>query len=553
VANEQSNNNDVTAERVGISSLPRRQVLITLAGVLLAMFLSSLDQTVVGTAMPRIIVDLGGFTQYTWVTTAYIITSTIAIPITGKLTDMYGRKWFYVGGLAIFIVGSLLCGFSHTMTQLIFFRGFQGIGAGIMMANAFTVIGDIFPPAERGKYQGLVAGVFGLSSVIGPTLGGYITDTLSWHWVFFVNIPLGVLIVVLFIFFFPHLRPDQLKHKIDYLGITTLILAVVPVLLALSWGGVEYPWGSVQIISMFAFSAVMIPLFIVIEGRAKEPIIPMWIFKNRIIAVSIFIIFITGVGMFGGIIFIPLFFQGVLGQSATSSGNFLTPMMLGLVAGSIISGQLLSRAGGHYRLLGMVGLAIMALGMFLLSRMSVETSNARAVTNIVVTGFGLGVTMPLYIIAVQNAVPYSVLGIATSSAAFFRSIGGAFGLAIFGSIMNNRFASEFMAGLPAQAKEIVPPEQLDLLVHNPQALFSTNATDQLKSFFEQLGPQGAALFDQVINALKSALNSGITEVFFIALILVAVGWVANLFLKEIPLRKHYGGGEGTETSTIKSA
>jgi len=530
---------------VGIRSLPRRQIIITLAGVLLAMFLSSLDQTVVGTAMPRIIADLGGFTQYTWVTTAYIITSTVAIPITGKLTDMYGRKWFYVGGIAIFIVGSLLCGFSHTMTQLIFFRGFQGIGAGIMMANAFTVIGDIFPPAERGKYQGLMAGTFGLSSIIGPTLGGYITDTLSWHWVFFVNIPLGVLIVVLFIFFFPHLRPDELKHKIDYLGITTLILAVVPMLIALTWGGVEYPWGSVRIISMFAFSAVMIPLFIVIESRAEEPIIPMWIFRNRIVAVSIFVIFITGFGMFGGIIFVPLFFQGVLGKSATASGTFLTPMMLGMIAGSIISGQLLSRAGGHYRVLGMVGLGIMAVGLWLLSQMSAETSHATAITNIVVTGFGLGITMPLYVLAVQNAVPYSVLGTATSSSAFFRSIGGAFGLTIFGSVMNNRFASEFTAELPSQIKTIIPASQLDALVHNPQALFSLNATDQLKSLFEPLGPQGTALFNQLIQTLKSALNSGITEVFFIALILVAVGWVANLFLKEIPLRKHYGEGEGT--------
>ena len=547
MANEQENNNDIAVERVGIRSLPRRQIIITLAGVLLAMFLSSLDQTVVGTAMPRIIADLGGFTQYTWVTTAYIITSTVAIPITGKLTDMYGRKWFYVGGIAIFIVGSLLCGLSHSMTQLILFRGFQGIGAGIMMANAFTVIGDIFPPAERGKYQGLMAGTFGLSSIIGPTLGGYITDTLSWHWVFFVNIPLGVLIVVLFIFFFPALRPDQLKHKIDYLGITTLILAVVPMLIALTWGGVEYPWGSARIISMFAFSAVMIPLFIVIESRAEEPIIPMWLFKNRIVAVSIFVIFITGFGMFGGIIFIPLFFQGVLGLSATNSGTFLTPMMLGMIAGSIISGQLLSRAGGHYRILGMVGLGIMAVGMLLLSRMSAETSYARAITNIVVTGFGLGITMPLYVLAVQNAIPYSALGAATSSAAFFRSIGGAFGLTIFGSVMNNRFASEFTAGLPSQIKTIIPASQLDALVHNPQVLFSLNATDQLKSYFDQLGPQGMALFNQLIQTLKSALNSGITEVFFISLILVAVGWVANLFLKEIPLRKHYQQGEGKDT------
>ena len=489
MAKEQASNIDIPAERLGINALPRQQVLITLAGVLLAMFLSSLDQTVVGTAMPRIITDLGGFTQYTWVTTAYIITSTIAIPITGKLTDMYGRKWFYIVGLAIFMLGSLLCGLSHTMTQLIFFRGFQGIGAGIMMANAFTVIGDIFPPAERGKYQGLMAGVFGLSSVIGPTLGGYITDNahMGWHWVFFVNIPLGILITALFIFFFPHLKPDTLKHRIDYLGITALILAVVPMLLALTWGGVEYPWVSAQIIGMLAFSVVMIPVFILFESRAKEPIIPLWILKNRIVAISTFVIFITGFGMFGGIIFVPLFFQGVLGQSATNSGTFLTPMMLGLVAGSFISGQLLSRAGGHYRLLGMLGLAIMALGMFFLSQMSPETTNARAITNIVITGFGLGITMPLYIIAVQNAVPYAVLGTATSSTAFFRSIAGAFGLTIFGTIMNNRFASEFLGGLSDQAKTVIPPEQLDLLVHNPQALFSINATDQLRSSFEQAG------------------------------------------------------------------
>jgi EmrB/QacA subfamily drug resistance transporter len=534
VANEQENNTGITGKGLGINALPRRQVLITLAGVMLAMFLSSLDQTVVGTAMPQVITDLGGFTQYTWVTTIYIITSTIAIPITGKLTDMYGRKWFYVGGIAIFIVGSLLSGFSQNMTQLILFRGFQGIGAGIMMANAFTVIGDIFPPAERGKYQGLMAGTFGLSSIIGPTLGGYITDTLSWHWVFFVNIPLGVLIVVLFIFFFPHLKPDQLKHKIDYLGITTLTLAVVPMLIALTWGGVEYPWGSARIIGMFAFSAAMTLLFILFESRAEEPIIPLWLFKNPIVGVSMFIMFITGFGMFGGIIFIPLFFQGVLGQSATHSGTFLTPMMLGLVAGSIISGQLLSRAGGHYRLLGMIGLGVLALGLWLLSQMSAETSNARAITNIVVTGFGLGITMPLYVLAIQNAVPYSALGTATSSAAFFRSISGAFGLTIFGTVMNNRFASEFTAELPSQVKEVMPASQLDSIVHNPQALFSTDATDQLKSFFEQL-PQGMTLFNQLMHTLKSALNSGITEVFFLAFILVAVGWVANFFLKEIPL------------------
>jgi EmrB/QacA subfamily drug resistance transporter len=530
---------EIAVRPVGLRALPRRQLLITFAGVMLAMFLGSLDQTVVGTALPKIITDLGGFAHYTWVATAYMITSTVAMPITGKLTDMYGRKWFYIAGLSIFMLGSLLCGLSQTMTQIILFRGLQGLGAGIMMANAFIVIGDLFPPAERGKYQGLMAATFGLSSIIGPTLGGFITDNISWHWVFWVNIPLGVLILGLFIFFFPHIRPSEVKHKIDYPGMITLVLAVVTTMLALTWGGVERPWLSAEIIGMFAFSAVMIFLFVMIERRSAEPIIPMWIFKNRIISLSTFIIFITGFGMFGGIVFIPLFFQGVLGQSATASGSFLTPMMLGVVAGSVISGQLLSRAGGHYKLLGAVGLAFMAVGMLLLSRMSVETSNVRAIANIVVLGFGLGITMPLYIIAVQNAIPYAVLGIATSSVAFFRSIGGAFGLAIFGSVMNNRFASEFLGGLSEQAKEVIPSEVLDPLTHNPQALLSTGAEAQLRSIFENLGTQGAALFQQVFETLKLALNSAITQVFFIGLIIIAIAWVANLFLKEIPLRKQH--------------
>ena len=526
-------------EIVSLRSLPRRQVIITLVGVLLAMFLASLDQTIVGTAMPRIIADLGGFAHYTWVATAYIVASTITMPITGKLTDMYGRKWFYVAGLTVFIAGSILCGLSQTMTQIIIFRGLQGMGAGVMMANAFIVIGDLFPPAERGKYQGLMTGVFGISSVIGPTLGGFITDNLSWHWVFFVNIPLGILIIGLFIFFFPNFRPSNVKPKIDYPGVVALILAVVPAMLALSWGGVEYPWGSVPIISMFAFSAAMTALFLIIEGRAKEPIIPLWIFKNRIVSVASIIMFTTGIAMFGGIIFVPLFFQGVMGLSATASGSFLTPMMLGVVAGALVSGQVLSRAGGHYRLQGMVGLAAMAAGMGLLSTMTGETSYARAVFYIVVTGLGLGISMPLYTIAVQNAVPYAVMGVATSTTAFFRNLGGAFGLAVLGSVMNNRFASELINGVSAEAKEVISPERLNALAHNPRALINPEAQAELWEPFKQLGQQGVVLFDGVLETLKLALNSAITQVFLIALGVVIIAWVVNLFIKEIPLRKSH--------------
>jgi len=530
---------EIQAQPVGLRSLPRRQVMVTFAGVLLAMFLSSLDQTVVGTAMPRIISDLGGFSHYTWVTTAYIITSAVTIPITGKLTDMYGRKFFYISGLGLFILASFLCGLSSTMTQIIVFRGVQGIGAGVMMANAFTVIGDIFPPAERGKYQGFMSGVFGLSSIVGPTLGGYITDTFSWHWVFFVNIPLGVLIIVLFIFFFPNFRPDNLRHNIDYLGLVTLVLTVVPAMLALSWGGVEYSWSSPQIIGMFSFSMVMLALFLMIENRSREPIIPLSLFRNRIVAISEIVIFFTGIGMFGGIIFIPLFFQGVLGATATTSGSFLTPMMLGMIVGSFISGQLLSRAGGHYRIQGAIGIAIMGAGLALLSRMTIETSYANAVLNIVTTGFGLGITMPLYTIAVQNAVPYNLLGVATSSTAFFRSIGGSVGLAILGSVMNNRFATELISRLPTTIKAVIPPERLASLANNPQALVSPEAQAQLQGLLSQMGSAGSALFEQVLQALRQALSSALSEVFLIGLFMLIVAFIVNLLIREIPLRKQH--------------
>ncbi|MCX6003252.1 MAG: MDR family MFS transporter [Chloroflexi bacterium] len=535
---------------MGMRSLPRRQLIITLIGVLLAMFMSSLDQTIVATAMPHIISDLGGFSQYTWITTIYIITSAVAIPITGKLTDMYGRRYFYITGLIIFTLSSLSCGLSSTMILIIVWRGLQGIGAGMMMANAFTVIGDLFPPAERGKYQGLMSAVFGLSSIIGPTLGGFITDTISWHWVFFVNIPIGILIISLFIFFFPNIKPDTLKHQIDYWGLGTLILAVVPLMLALSWGGTEYLWNSPQIIGLFAFSMVMIALFLFVESRAKEPIIPLWLFTNRIMSISLVVSFLSAFGMFASITFVPLFFQGVLGATATTSGGFLTPMMLSNVAGSFISGQLLSRAGGHYRIQGIFGLGIMVIGVGLLSGMTPQTSYAQAIINVVITGFGLGIIMPLYTIAVQNASSYNVLGVSTSAAAFFRSVGGSVGLAIFGSVLNNRFATAFLNDLPAAVKAVVPADQLASMAHNPQVLVSVQAQTQLK---DTLGPQGAGLFDQLLQVLRQSLSSAISKVFLVCLFIVIIAFVVNLFLKEIPLRKQHVLTSTSTNGKLKSS
>ena len=520
----------------GFRTLPRRQVVLTMAAVMLAMFLSSMDQTIVGTAMPRIIADLGGFAHYTWVTTAYLVTSTAALPIVGKLTDMYGRRRIYIGGIVIFLLGSALSGLSQNMTQLIFFRAFQGIGAGVMMASAFIVVGDLFPPAERGKYMGFIMSVFGLAAVIGPMLGGFITDHLSWHWVFYVNIPIGIPAIAFFVLFFPKIRPAAVKQQLDYLGVATLVLAVVPLLLALSWGGSEYPWGSAQVIGTLVFATVMAVLFIRRELRAAEPFIPLELFRNPIVSISIVALFFTGFAMFAGTIFIPLFFQGVLGSSATNSGAFLTPMMLGLVAGSILSGQALSRMGGHYRIQGLLGLAIMALGAALLSRMTVNTSYGQAVFNIVLMGFGLGVTMPLFTIAVQNAVPYRIMGVATSSVQFFRAIGATLGLAILGSVMTNRFASELTSAVSSDVKQALAPGQLSALAHNPQALVSPEAQEQLQAQFSQTGSQGSGLFEQLLDALRHALSSALSEVFLITLAVIVVAWLTVIFLKEIALR-----------------
>ena len=517
--------------------LARRQVMLTMGGVMLGLFLAALDQTVVGTAMPRIIADLGGFDRFTWVTTSYIVASTTVVPIVGRLSDMYGRKRFYIGGIAIFLVGSLLSGFSQTMEQLIAFRAVQGLGGGVMMALAFITVGDLFTPAERGKYQGFVAAVFGLSSVIGPTLGGFITDTLSWHWVFYLNLPLGVLIIGLLVGFFPSIKPPNTRRQIDVLGMALLILAVVPILVGLSLGGSQYEWLSPQVIGPLLLAGIALPIFVAVELRAPQPIMPLGIYRNGIVSLSLIAVFCTGFGMFGGIIFIPLFFQGVLGASATSSGTFLTPMMLGMVIGSALAGQALSRLGGRYRIQGILGLAIMVTGMILVSRMTANTSFSSAVTNIVIAGFGLGITFPTFTIAVQNAVPHGVLGVATAATQFFRSIGGALGLAVLGSFMSSRFASGLSNSLPTQVKEAIPASRLSEFANNPQALMSSDALSSVQAAFGQMGPKSAELATQFLQTLRETLASAIGDVFLLGVATLVVAMVATAFLRERPLRE----------------
>jgi EmrB/QacA subfamily drug resistance transporter len=520
------------------STLPKRQVIAAFIGTMLSMFLGSIFMTIAATAMPRIVTDLGGFSQYTWVFTAYIITETIAVPLTGKLSDMYGRKWFFVVGITIFTLGSFLCGISQSMTELIIYRAFQGIGFGVMSALGFIVVADIFAPEERGKYMGLMAGVFGLSTIIGPTLGGYLTDTLSWRWCFFAPIPIGVIIILIFIFMFPQLKAGETRHKVDYGGVVTLTLFVAPLIMALTWGGVDYAWTSPVITGSLAFSAVMLIVFIFIEARAEEPIIPLQLFKNRVLTVSAIVSFLMGASFFPVVNFIPLFFQGVLGVTATMSGGFLTPMMLSASVGSFVSGQLLSRTGGYYRLLAGIGFAITAVGFFLLARMTPETSTTIAVINIIIIGLGNGLVMPVHTLAVQNTVPYAVMGTATSMISLLRPLGGVFGIALVGLILNNTFVSSFIRNLSPAVKNIITPEQLAAIVDNPQALFSMDAQEQLQEIFEGVGANGPALFEQMISTLRNALNSALVQVFLIFMFVVILAIIVNFFLKGIPLLKN---------------
>ena len=516
--------------------MPRRQVVFTMGGLMLALFLAALDQTVVSTAMPRIIADLGGFDRFTWVTTSYLVASTTAVPIVGRLSDLYGRKAFFLGGIVVFLVGSVLAGASQTMNQLIFFRAIQGIGGGSMMALSFASVGDLFPPAERGKYQGIVAGVFGLSSVIGPTLGGFITDNLSWNWVFYINVPLGLAVIVLFIRFFPHIRPDRLARRLDYAGMALLVLIVVPLLVGLSLGGVEFEWLSLQVVGILLFAILMIVAFIAVEQRAAEPIMPLSIYSNRVVSISLLAVFITGFGMFGAIIFVPLFFQGVLGASATSSGSFLTPMMLSMVVAATLAGQTLSRFGGHYRIQGLIGIAIMCGGMVLMSRMTAETSFAQAVASIVIMGLGLGITFPSFTISVQNAVPHNLLGVVTSATQFYRSVGGALGLAVLGSYMANRFAAGLSDSLSPEIRESLPAEKLAEMSNNPQALVNPEALAGLKTSLADRGEEGTEILSNLLMTLRESLAGAISDVFVLGAITLAVGFVATIFLKEVPLR-----------------
>ncbi len=525
-------------------TLPKRQLIGTVIGLQLTLLLAALDGTIVGTAMPNIIAQLNGFERYAWVTTAYMLTSTIGVPIFGKLSDIFGRKVIFLGGAIGFVIASALCGLAGDlplpidgMNQLILFRGLQGLASGVIMGLTFTVVGDLFPPSERGKYQGLFAGVWGLSSVFGPTLGGWITDTINWRWVFFVNLPVGILAIAVLWFAFPNIVPQGPRRAIDWLGVGTLIACLVPLLLALTWV-TDYGWTSSRVLGLFAVSLVMLAAFIYAESRAAEPLMPLDLFKNPIVTLSSISLLITGLGMFGAILFLPLFMQTVIGVSATRSGSLLTPMMLMVSFGSVASGQIVSRVG-RYKFLAIGGMAVMAAGMALLAGMGSDTDQGTVVRNMIIVGGGLGLVMPLYTLIVQNAVPQSQLGVATAATQFFRSIGGTLGAAIFGSVMLSRYRASFDAGVQQVAPQGLPQQLVDLF-HNPLQLAQMG--DRVGVILAQV-PNGAAIGATLQGLVRTSLVDALNGVFLIAAIVVAFAGVLNFGLREVPLRKSFGPAE----------
>jgi EmrB/QacA subfamily drug resistance transporter len=524
----------MTAAVESLSQLSTRAKALAVAGAMMAMFTAAMDQTLVGTAMPRIVGSLGGLGLFPWVFTAYMVSSTTVVPIVGRLTDMYGRKPFYLAGIAVLVAGSMLAGLSSSMPQLIAFRALQGIGGGMVMGITFIVVGDLFPPAERSKYVGLFTGVFAAASVLGPLIGGALTDYVHWRWVFYVNFPLGAMAMLAVAVGLPAVRPVAQGTAPDWWGFALLPALVVPLLLALSWGGSRFQWLSLPMASMFGAVALLLILFVVVERRAAWPVLPLSLLGNRVFAVAAAISFLLGTSMFGAISFIPMFVQGVLGASATNSGLITMPLTVALALSSTLGGQVIARLG-RYKLVNLLGLAVVALAVYLFSRIGITTARAEVTRNMVILGTGMGLTLPVLTLAVQNAVPYRMLGIATSSIQFIRQVGAVMGVALLGSRLNAVFAQQLAQGMPPELRSL-PPEMSSIL-RNPDFFLSPQRMAALQERFAALGERGMELFEALLGTVRLALASGIAEAFAIALFLSLPSLALGLLLKEIPLRK----------------
>jgi EmrB/QacA subfamily drug resistance transporter len=456
---------DTVAAQPQGQAQPRLRVIFT--ALLLVLLLASLDQTIVSTALPTIVGDLGGIQHLSWVVTAYLLSATISGPLYGKLGDLYGRKIVLQTAIVLFLIGSALCGLSQNMTELITFRALQGLGGGGLIVTTLAVIGDVVPPRDRGRYQGFFGAVFGVSTIIGPLLGGFFVDNLSWRWIFYVNLPIGIVAFAVIGAVF-HAATERREHSVDYLGAALLAAGLAGIVLYTSLGGTTYPWGSPRMIGLLVAGVVSLVAFLFVESRVPEPILPLVLFKNRVFTVTGAIGFIIGLALFGAVTYLPIYLQLAKGKSPTVSGLLLTPMMGGLLVTSILSGQLISRFG-RYRPFPIAGTAITAVGLALLSRLDLNTSIWTVGLYMLVVGLGLGMTMQVLVLAAQNAVPYEYLGVATSSSTMFRQIGGSVGVSIFGAIFANQLARHLAGKLPPGVK---PPTTAspELVKHLPSAV-----------------------------------------------------------------------------------
>jgi EmrB/QacA subfamily drug resistance transporter len=534
--------------------LSHRAKLEILGAILLGLFLGALDQTVVGTALPRIVTDLGGNDLYTWVVTIYLLTSTITVPFYGKLSDLYGRKPLLMIGITLFLVGSALSGLSQTMWQLILFRGIQGLGAGALFPISLAVIGDLFTPAERGRYQGLFGAVFGISFIVGPALGGFLTDQVSWHWVFYVNLPIGLISLYVIWRLLPTMRARNATRNLDYLGALVFTISIGLLLIGLTnKQSLEWtdPWVGGLIVAGLALAVV----FVLIESRAKEAIVPLDLWRNRTYVSSMLATFMVSFGFFGAIIFLPRWFQVVRHDSATVSGYEVFPLLIGLIGSSIAAGVIVSRTG-KYKSLVIGAIAVMVVGLVILSQ--TLTTNV-PITNLwlgmFITGLGIGPTLSVYTIIVQNAVPFAKLGVATSNLTFFRQIGGSVGLAIAGTIFANSLASELpkkLAPVVQQIAAAAPPSLAQQIQQgfqqNTGHLDLNNLTGVGQSFgsvvIGNLPAQLQALFLPFKGALDAAFNDafsyGIAQAFILGVGAAAVAFVFSFLMREIPLRRTVG-------------